>query len=149
MDVRADVFLYLLHSAGGNSLAVAREITSDQRSVYHALERWLAAGVVFKSDRNYALAGKDDWQRLLGLSGTTGYINWVRTLVLLGRLTLVAESSIGNDEYLMSSFFRDLTPEADGVARSVGVALPDESEYTGAGYFGPFAEAALKMAESL
>ena len=149
MDVRADVFLHLLFHERGNSLSIAREVCCGQKSAYNILERWTASGIAEKTDRGYVLARRDDWRRMLGQSGDIGYLNWPMVFRVLDRLLLVVGGSMGGDEYLLSSQFRDFTPEIRAVARSVGVALPSEATLPGARLAVPFAEAVIVLVSSL
>ena len=146
-EARVEVLLFLLFREGGNSLSIAREVGYTQRAVYGLLERWEKAGVVEKRDGKYVLMEKAKWARFLGLDlKRYGYLNWTRTFLFLDRLArLLVTPPWSGDDYLLSSGFRDLEKEAKRVGYDLNVPVPETGAYPGAGYFEPFASAALEM----
>ena len=146
-DARVEVLLFLLFREGGNSLSLAREVNYDQKAVYRLLERWAKAGVVEKREGKYVLMDKAKWARFLGLDlKRYGYLNWTRTFLFLDRLArMLVTPPWSEDDYLLSSGFRDLEKEAKRVGRDLDVPIPEPAAYPGGRYFEPFASAVVEM----
>lgn len=155
-DTRADIFLYLLFNESGNSNSIANEVYCDQKSVYRILETWTEVEVAVKITGGkaslYSLRKKQEWFQLLGLKERVmpAYINWAKTFKLLDTIAkTLSESEYSNDEYLLSSFFRDILNEARSVAKPMRIQFPELFSYPGAEYFSPFAETILEMVNVL
>ncbi len=150
VDARVEVLLYLLFNEGGNTLSIAQEVYSNQRNVYQILETWSKTGVVVKLKSGYSLREKAEWVRFLKLRKRGGYLNWTRTFFFLDQLAKALEAEPWSEEdYLLSSLFRDLEGEAEHMGHALEVAIPKSAAYPGKRYFEPFAEAVLRMLRKL
>ena len=139
---RAEIFLFLLLNSGGNSNSISKEIYYDQKLVYRTLEAWNRAGLVSKLERKregfYTLRMKKLWKELLGIKELPSFINWPKTFRLLHKIWRVLSVREWEDEYLLSSFFREISAEAKEVLSQAGLELPEPSEFEAAAYFKPF-----------
>lgn len=154
INARAEILMYFLTNKEGNSNQIAKEIYFDQKIVYRILERWKEAGIVEKEERGkectYFLRNSDGLSKTLNLKNISLYINWGRTFYFFSRLlkTLHTEP-YSEDEYLLSSFFRDLLDEAKVVGRYFDVLFPDANLYKGASFFSPFASTILNIGKKI
>lgn len=140
MDVRADVFSYLLFNREGNSSSIARALYVHQRRVYNILERWGASGVVRRVPGGYSLVPDAVPPAAAAARDETEWHNWAATYLALNRLDkLLAEVST-DDRYVLSSVARDARAEIEPQAAAVGVSMAPADRYPGAAYFGPFAD---------
>ncbi|MCX6842620.1 MAG: hypothetical protein NTX53_10105 [candidate division WOR-3 bacterium] len=140
MDVRADVFGYLLFNKDGNSSSIARVLYVDQKRVYNVLERWNAAGVVRRVPGGYSLVPDPVPASVAEARHRTEWHNWTATYPALNRLRLILRDAAADDRYVISSLFRDVRPEVEPPAAAAGVHLPPAERYSGAEYFEPFAD---------
>jgi len=70
--------------------------------------------------------------------------------MLLDRLAMVISTPPwSEDEYLLSSLFRDLSREAKSIGRVLNIKVPDPASYLGKQYFAPFALGVLKILKQL
>ena len=154
VDAKAEVFVYLLTHAGGNSNSVAKETFLNQRNVYEILDRWHRTGLLTKVKGpkvgTFTLERKDEWLNALGLKGMPVYLNWVNVFHLLNQvLRALSLQPWSEDEYMLSSFFRDILEEAKSLGRSLGISFPEPDQYPGAGYFSPFALKVMEIIKCL
>ncbi len=150
VDARVEVLIYLLLNPGGNSNSIAREVFYDQKNVYRILGKWAKAGVVTKvagkKIGDYYLERESEWLNVLGLKEKPGYLNWVRTFLVLDQLgKALSASPWSDDEYLLSSLFRDLLPEVRLIGKPLKVRVPEPDSYPGAQYLEPFGRAVLDI----
>jgi hypothetical protein len=54
-----------------------------------------------------------------------------------------------DDEYLLSSFFRDLFNESKKIGKSLNINIPEAAHYPGKQYFLPFASGVLSILKRL
>jgi len=54
-----------------------------------------------------------------------------------------------NDEYLLSSFFRDLFNESKSIGKSLNIDVPQPDHHPGKQYFSPFALGVLSILKKL
>ena len=147
VNARVEVLLYLLLRHEGNSNQIAKEVYFDQKIVYRILERWTKAGLVEKEEgKKYLLKNEQGFIKMLKLENVLHYINWVRTFLFFARiLNALHTKPWSEDEYLLSSFFRDILGEAKIVGRSVDVSFPDGNLYKGSEYLHPFTTEVMKL----
>ncbi len=150
VDARVEVLIYLLLNPGGNSNSIAREVFYDQKNVYRILGRWAKAGVVTKvagkKIGDYYLERESEWLNVLGLKEKPGYLNWVRTFLVLDQLAkALSASPWSDDEYLLSSLFRELLQEVRLIGKPLKVRVPEPDSYPGAQYLEPFGRAVLDI----
>jgi hypothetical protein len=154
IDARAEMLLYFLCGRRGNSNFISSEIYFEQKNLLRILKNWADAGVIEEdleaSSPDYGLKNRSFWIQALGIEHPSPYINWTRIFLFLVRLAKGLEDShLQNDRYLVSSFFRDLTPEVQYAASITRVDLPHEKSLHGEAYFEPFAECVLQILEKL
>ena len=154
VDAHVETLINLLVNDSGNSNSIAKEIFYNQKNVYGMLERWTDVQVVSKMSGNkaasYSLIRKKELLTALGLKETPRYLNWVRTFVVLDRIAkALSTSPWSEDEYLFSSFFRDLSRESKPIAKVLNVKAPEPASYPGKEYFLPFALMTLKILKEL
>jgi len=154
IDAHAETLIYLLVNDSGNSNFIAKEIFYNQKNVYSILERWTNVGIVTKISGNkagsYSLNRRKELLSAVGLKVIPRYINWTRTFILLDRIALTLSTSPwSEDEYLLSSFFRDLFNKAESIGRVLGVKIPEPVSYSGKQYFSPFASVILNILRKL
>ncbi|MCK4526541.1 hypothetical protein KAW18_04150 [candidate division WOR-3 bacterium] len=154
INARAEILMYFLSSKEGNSNQIAKEIYFDQKIVYRILERWAEAGFVGKEERGkegiYFLKSCNELSGMLNLRNIYKYINWGRTFYFFSRLlTVLHTEPYSEDEYILSSLFRDLFDEAKVIGRYVNVLFPDAGLYKGASFFSPFASTILEIVEKI
>lgn len=154
VDARVEVLIYLIINDSGNSNSIAKDVFYDQKNVYRILEKWTKAEVVTKITGKrvgeYSLKRKNEWLDVLGLKEKPGYLNWVRTLLVLNQLAkALSTPPWSDDEYLISSFFRDILNEAKSIGRSLNIMLPEPVSFSGSQYFAPFAMAVLDILKRL
>jgi len=143
-DARADVLAYLMLNQNGNPFLLAREVHSDYKNVYLIIDDWRRAGVVERRAGGDALVEKNRWFELFQVPPDAAYINWAPTLGALCQL----EAALGSkpwadDQYLLSSLFRDLHPLLSPAVLAAGERLPEPARHKGGEYFEPFAGALL------
>jgi len=154
IDAHVETLIYLLVNDSGNSNFIAKEIFYNQKNVYSILERWADVWVLTKISRNkgasYSLNRRKELLDAIGLKGMPRYLNWTRTFIFLDRLAMaISTSPWSEDEYLLSSFFRDLFNRAESIGRYLNIKVPDPASYLGKEYFGPFALCVLEMLKKL
>jgi len=150
IDANVEVLMYLLIYNAGNSNEIARKTHHSQRNIYTILERWVKAGMLTKVNREYSLNKKKEWFRILELKKNFGYINWVRTFLFLDRLLKAFSiSKWSDDEYSLSSLFREMYTDAAVIGRYLNMQIPESAAYKGAQYFEPFATKAIEILHRL
>jgi len=151
VNARVEVLLYLLAKSEGNSRQIAREVYFDQKVVYRILERWARVGFVEKGpERKYLLKDAQEFIARLKLKDMPHYINWPRSFLLFARILQVLYSSPwAEEEYLLSSFFRDIVDEAKIIGRMVNISFSDSNLYRGSEYFRPFATELMQLMERI
>ena len=154
MNARVEALIYLLSNESGNSNAIAREIFCDQKNIYRILERWHKVGLLtrIKGPKivTFTLEKRVEWLNLLDLRKMPAYLNWVQTFHLFNQiLKVLSVSPWSEDEYMLSSLFRDLLDEAKHMRKYLNVPFPEPDQYPGARYFSPFAVRILDAIERL
>lgn len=154
IDARAEMFLYLLCGRRGNSNSISSEIYFEQKNLLKILNHWADAGVIEEdveaSSPGYGLKNSSFWIQTLGIKQPPPYVNWTRIFIFLDRLAKGLEDShLQDDRYLASSFFRDLTSDAQYAAGITRVDLPQLKSLHGEAYFEPFAKCVLQILEKL
>jgi len=154
VDARTEILIYLLAHEGGNSNSIAKEIFYNQKNIYTILERWSRVQMVKKISEQkiprYSLNRKKELLHTIGLKGTPNYLNWTRTFLLLGRLAkALSIPPWSDDEYLLSSFFRDSLNEAKSIGRLLRINIPEPTHYPGKQFFSPFALVLLRILNKL
>jgi hypothetical protein len=154
VDAHVETLIYLLTNDSGNSNFIAKEIFYNQRNVYSILERWNEVQIVIKISgtkaASYYLIRKKELLSAIGVKGLPNYLNWAKTFIFLDRLaTALSTPPWSEDEYLLSSLFRDFSGEAKSIGRVLSIKVPEPGSYSGKLYFGPFALAVLKMIKQL
>jgi hypothetical protein len=154
VDARTEILIYLLANESGNSNSISKEIFYNQRNVYTILERWSHVQMVAKiSVRNisgYTLNRKEALFQAIGLKEMPKYINWTKTFLLFDQLSkALSTPPWSDDEYLLSSLFRDLFRDSSSIGRSLHVNIPEPSHFTGKQYFAPFASGILDIGKKL
>ena len=150
LDARAESFVYLLLNRGGNSNSIAKAMYCEQKSIYRVLEKWKRAGLVEKGDRYYSLRKREDWLGLLGFEERPLGLNWIVAYLTFGELTRKLSDRVWiDDQYLLSSLFRDRVRQVSSLGESLRVEIPDPSLHLGGAYFEPFAAAILEVLQRL
>jgi hypothetical protein len=149
MDVRADVFSYLLFNKNGNSSSIARALYVDQKRVYNILERWVAAGIARRGTGGCSLAESAIPAAVAEARDRTEWLDWTATFLALSRLREVVVETTTDDRYVLSSLARDVRVELEPQAAAVGVGLASADRYPGAAYFEPFASGILAWLKRL
>jgi hypothetical protein len=154
IDAHVETFIYLLINDSGNSNFIAKEIFYNQKNVYSILKRWANARVVTKVSGNkaasYSLNRRKELLTAVGLKVIPRYINWTSVFTLLDRLAVsLSTPPWSEDEYLLSSFFRDLFSKAESIARLLNIKVPNPVSHSGKQYFSPFASVILKILRQL
>jgi len=154
VDARTEILIYLLAHEGGNSNSIAKEISYNQKNIYTILERWSHAQMVTKISEQksprYSLNRKKELLHAIGLKEMPNYLNWTRTFLLLGRLAkALSIRPWSDDEYLLSSLFRDSFNEAKSIGRSLHINTPEPTHYPGKQFFSPFALGVLGILNRL
>jgi len=144
VDARTEMLIYLLAHKGGNSNSIAKEIFYNQKNIYTILERWSRAQMVTKiseqKNPGYSLNRKKELLHAIGLKEMPDYLNWTRTFLLLDRLAkAISIPPWSDDEYLLSSFFRDCFNETKSIGRLLHINIPDPTHHPGKQLFSPFA----------
>jgi hypothetical protein len=143
MDVRADVFGYLLFNKDGNSSSIARVLYVDQKRVYNVLERWNAAGIVRCAPGGYALMPDVVPDAVARARDETEWVNWAATYMALDRLHESLANAATDDRYVLSSLFRDVRAEIEPATAAVGIHVASADRHPGAAYFDPFADGVM------
>jgi len=154
VDARTEILIFLLANASGNSNSIAKEIYYNQKNVYTILEKWSRAQIVRKISEQkmprYSINRKKELLHAIGLKEIPNYLNWTRTFLLLNRLAkALSIPPWSEDEYLLSSLFRDLFEESKLVGKSLNLNIPDPVQYPGKGYFSPYASGILRLLKRL
>lgn len=154
VDARTEILIYLLANESGNSNSIAKEIFYNQKNVYTILERWFHAQMVTKLSGNktasYSLNRRSELVHVIGLKKIPNYMNWTRTFLFFDRLAkAVSIPPWSDDEYLLSSLFRDLFKESKLVGKSLNINIPEPAHYPGKQYFSPFALGILGILKKL
>ena len=148
--VRSDAAVYFLYHNLGTTFSIAREMFVDQKSVHEALRLWEWGGWVrrFGQRRGYTVSPglRACLQEPLGLRDLPPYMNTAR--VMLGMLLvkgLVQRFLEQPDEYLLSSYLREVTPLLREAWEGAGVPLPDPLAHPGKAYAPVFLHALLEL----
>ena len=151
INARAELLLYLLLRKQGNSSSIAREIGFDQKIVYRLLERWTKAGLVEKTqEKYYQLSPTITATAILPYSALPRYTNWISGFLTLNRIHAAIETKpFSEDTYALSSYFRDMLPDAKTLARSVNLSFSDDRLHQGADYFNVFSSEMIKVLDKL
>jgi hypothetical protein len=154
VDARTEILIYLLVKGSGNSNSIAKEIFYNQRNVYTVLERWSRAQMVIKVFEQkiprYSINRKKELVQAIGLKEIPKYLNWTKTLFFLDRLAkALSISPWCDDEYLLSSLFRDLFIEGKSIGKSLNINIAEPFHYLGKKYFSPFALGVLNILKKL
>lgn len=154
VDARSEILIYLLGNESGNSNAIAKEVFFNQRNVYSILERWAEAGMVIKIPEpratRYSLNRGKELLNTVGLKEMPNYLNWTGTFLLLDQIAQgLVTSPWSEDEYLLSSFFRELLNEMKSLGKNLSVKVPEPNSYEGKRYFAPFARSILNILKQL
>jgi hypothetical protein len=151
INARAEILLYLLFRERGNSNNIAKGIGFDQKIVYRMLERWTAAGFVEKAGgRSFQLSPTSDLKAILPSPTLPRYTNWIHGFLLLGKISAAIDTEpFSSDQYLLSSFFRDLIPDARILAGTVGLSFSDDRLHEGSDYFEVFSTELLDVLDGL
>ena len=154
VDARAEILIYLLIHDNGNSNSIAKEVFYNQKNVYRILENWVRSQMVSKISKKrsaqYFLQKKEDLLRTIGCKELAAYINWVRTFLWLAQIAKALDIlPWAEDEYLMSSFFRDLLDEVKLTGKDLNISIPEPTFYPGKEYFVPFGMGVLEMLKQL
>jgi hypothetical protein len=154
VDARTEILIYLLTNESGNSNSIAKEIFYNQKNVYTILEKWSHAQMVTKISKQkipqYSLDRKEELLYAFGLKEIPNYFNWARTFLLLDRLAKgLSIPPRSDDEYLLSSVFRDFFGETKLIGKPLGINIPEPVHYPGKQYFSPFASGILRILRKL
>ena len=154
VDARTEMLIYLLAHEGGNSNSIAKEIFYNQKNIYTILEKWSHAQMVTKISEQksprYSLNRKKELLHAIGLKEMPNYLNWTRTFLLLdGLAKALSIPPWSDDEYLLSSLFRDSFNEAKSIGRSLHINTPEPTHYPGKQFFSPFALGILSILNRL
>jgi hypothetical protein len=154
VDARTEILIFLLAHEGGNSNSIAKEIFYNQKNIYTVLERWSHARMVTKISEQktprYSLNRKDELLHAIGLKEMPAYVNWTRTFLLLNRLAkTLSIPPWSDDEYLLSSLFRDYLNETNSIGRLLRINIPEPSHFPGKQFFSPFALVVLSILNRL
>ena len=154
IDARTEILIYLLAKESGNSNSIAKEIFYNQKNIYTVLERWSHAQMVTKISEQkimrYSINRKKELLHAIGLKEIPKYLNWTKTFLFLDRLAkALSISPWCDDEYLLSSLFRDLFIEGKSTGKSLNINIPEPVHYAGKQYFYPFALGILRILKKL
>lgn len=154
IDARAELLIYFLSHKNGNSNSIAREVCSDQKNIYRILENWRQAGILNKIKEPkagiYALERGNDWLEALGLKSVQGFLNWNQAFPCLDLIfKAIYADPWSEDEYLLSSFFRDILNDASKLGENLGVRFPAPDQYPGAEFFSPFGQKIIEVVDLL
>lgn len=154
VDARTEILIYLLVDESGNSNSIAKEIFYNQKNIYTILERWSRAQMVTKISEQkiprYSINRKKELLQAIGLKEIPKYLNWTRTFLFLDRLAeALSIAPWSEDEYLLSSLFRDLFNESKSIGKSLNINIPEPVQYPGKQYFSPFALGILRILKKL
>ena len=154
VDARTEILVYLLANKSGNSNSIAKEIFYSQKNIYTILDKWSRAQMVTKiSDHSiprYSLSRKKELLAAIGLKGIPRYLNWTKTFLFLdGLAKALSIPPWHDDEYLLSSLFRDLFKDGQVIGRYLDVTIPEPVHYLGKHYFSPFALGVLRILKEL
>lgn len=154
VDARTEILIYLLTNESGNSNSIANEIFYSQKNVYTILERWVRAEMVTKISQEklqrYSINRKKEWLQAIGLKELPKYLNWTKTFLFLDRLAKALSTPPWcDDDYLLSSFFKDLFNESKLIGKSLTTNIPEPVHYPGKEYLSPFALGILTILKKL
>jgi len=154
VDAHTEILIYLLTNESGNSNSIAKEIFYNQKNVYTILERWSRAQMVTKISEQkimrYSINRKKELLHAIGLKEIPKYLNWTKTFLFLDRLAkALSISPWCDDEYLLSSLFRDLFVEGKSIGKSLNINIPEPFHYLGKQYFSTFALGVLGILKKL
>jgi len=154
VDAHTEILIYLLANESGNSNSIAKEIFYSQKNIYTILERWSHAQMVTKISEQkiprYSINRKKELLHAIGLKEIPKYLNWTKTFLFLDRVAkAVTISPWCDDEYLLSSFFRDLFNESKSIGKSLNIDVPQPDHHPGKQYFSPFALGVLRILKRL
>ena len=140
MDVRADVFTYLLFNRSGNSSSISRALYVNQKRVYNILERWGSAGLVRRTSGGYSLVDAAVAPGIAEARNRVEWLNWTMTCMVLVRLHESMTRTGTDERYVLASLARDVAPDLEQQAAAVGITLERPDRYPGVDYFGPFSD---------
>jgi len=151
-DARSEVMLYFLTQKRGNSNSIAKKVYYDQKGIYRILVKWSKAGILTtikgSKEISYALEKKERWLTALDIEKIPSYLDWVKTLRFFNIiLNSISQKPFSEDEYLLSSLFRDISGEAKSIGECFDISFPECSRYSGEEYFSPFAMRILEIFE--
>ena len=154
VDAHTEILIYLLANESGNSNSIAKEIFYNQKNIYNILERWSHAQMVIKISEQkiprYSLNRKKELLHAIGLKEIPKYLNWTKNFFIFRpRGKSSAISPWCDDEYLLSSFFRDLFNESKSIGKSLNIDVPQPDHHPGKQYFSPFALGVLRILKRL
>jgi hypothetical protein len=154
IDAMVEVFIYLMIHESGNSNAIAREVFYVQKNIYRILNQWHKGGFLTKIKGPKAVAfvleRKNEWLSALGLSALPRYLEWVHVFPLFNQVVkALSAASWSEDEYVLSSFFRDILNEVKRLGGYLNIYFPEPDRYPGGSYFSPFALKILEIMERL
>jgi hypothetical protein len=154
IDARTEILIYLLVHEAGNSNSISKEVFYNQRNVYTILERWAQAQMVTKISEGkatrYSLRRKNELLQALGLKRIPKYVNWTTTFQLVDELSkALSTPPWSEDEYLLSSLFRDQANRVKFIGSSLKIEVPEPTSQPGRQYFAPFGTAVLTILETL
>jgi hypothetical protein len=154
VDAHVETLIYLLINGSGNSNMIAKEIFYNQKNVYSILERWTDVQMVTKISGNkassYSLSRRKELLAAIGVKEMPSYLNWTKTFILLDRMAMALSTSPwSEDEYLLSSLFRDFSREAKSIGGALDIKVPEPASYLGREYFAGFALWVLKILKQL
>jgi hypothetical protein len=154
VDARTEILIYLLAHEGGNSNSIAKESFYNQKNIYTILERWsnaqMATKISEQKNHRYSLNRKKELLHAIGLKEMPNYLNWTRTFLFLDRLAkALSISPWSDDEYLLSSLYRDSFNEAKSIGRFLHINTPEPIHYPGKQFFSPFALGVLRILNRL
>ncbi len=150
IDAKAEVLMYFLGNQGGNSNSIARELFFDQKNIYRVLENWRRSGILtgIKGARigSFSLERKSAWLGTLEVKTAPLYFPWARSFHFLNRVfSALSQTPWSENEYALSSLFRDILNEAKKAGIFIKVGFPDPAQYAGEEYFHPFAEKIMEL----
>lgn len=150
IDAKAEVLMYFLGNQSGNSNSIAREIFFDQKNIYRVLENWRQAGILtrIKGARigSFSLERKNEWLETLAVKTAPPYFPWPRAFHFLNHVfSALSLPPWSENEYALSSLFRNILDETKKTGIFLKVGFPDPAQYPGEEYFYPFAEKIMEL----
>jgi hypothetical protein len=154
VDARAEMFLYFLAGKMGNSNSISGEIFLEQKNLYRILNNWVEAEIIEEdlkvSSPDYGLKNRELWMQTFQINEIPTYVNWPRIYKFMDSITVnLADPAIGDDTYLVSSFFKDKYSDAQYAASVTKIDLPSPKSFPGKEYYEPFANSLLQIADKI